>query len=178
MKLLQRKLASPIGDMLLVTDEAGCVRALDFEGYQAHLHRLLHLHYGNYELRDSAQNSDVATRLQRYFSGDLHALDDIAVANNGSALQQQAWAALRQIPPGHVLSYSELAAQLGRPKAARMVGGINASNPVAIIVPCHRVVAKNGDLRGYAWGLERKRWLLAHEGAEHHKYGLARLTGA
>lgn len=174
MRLLQNKIPSPIGEMLLITDEQETVRALDFDGYQPHLHQLLQRHYGDYSLTDAAHDSDIARRLQRYFSGDLGALEDIRVATNGSPFQQQVWSALRKIPPGQVLSYSDLAAQLGQPKAARTVGGANATNPIAIIVPCHRIIAKNGNLTGFAWGLERKRWLLTHERAVLHYKSTAR----
>lgn len=167
MKLLQQTISSPMGDMLLVTDEQDRMRALSFATEPARLHRLLRQHHGDYELVVAAHKSAAISRLQAYFCGDLQALDDIVVASGGSAFQQQVWAALRQIPPGHMLSYGQLAARLGHPSGARAVGSANASNPIAIVVPCHRLVANNGDLRGYAWGLERKRWLLAHEGAEY-----------
>lgn len=166
MKLFQHKIASPLGAILLITDEQGRVRALDFDDHPAHLKRLLQEHYGDYDLAEAQQKSDVEPKLQRYFSGELHALDSVTVAADGSAFRQQVWAALRKIPPGQVVSYGELASRLGKPKAAREVGGANAANPIAIIVPCHRVVAWDGNLRGFAWGLERKRWLLAHEGAD------------
>ena len=86
---------------------------------------------------------------------------------NGTPFQLQVWAALRQIPAGATRSYGQLARDLGLedPRAAIDIGVANAANPIAIVIPCHRVIAANGELRGYAWGLERKRWLLEHEKA-------------
>ena len=83
----------------------------------------------------------------------------------GTEFQREVWAALRTIPPGRTLSYGDLAKKIGRPTAVRAVGAANGANPVSLVVPCHRVIAADGTLGGYGWGLERKRWLLAHEGA-------------
>src|SRR5580658_1788173 len=106
-----------------------------------------------------------ASRLEAYFAGELGALDEIPVETGGTEFQRAVWTGLRQIPTGTVTSYGDLAASLGRPKACRAVGYANSLNPVAIVLPCHRVIGKNRTLTGYAGGLERKRWLLAHEGA-------------
>ena len=83
----------------------------------------------------------------------------------GTAFQREVWAALRTIPTGETTTYGRLASQLGRPKAMRAVGMANGANPISIIVPCHRVIGANASLTGYGGGLERKRWLLRHEGA-------------
>ncbi len=109
----------------------------------------------------------VAERLDRYFAGELDAIDDIAIAPQGSPLQGAVWRAVRQVAPGQVTSYGALAARLGHAdrRMARSIGTANAANPIAIVIPCHRVIGKDGSLRGYAWGLERKRWLLGHERA-------------
>lgn len=109
----------------------------------------------------------VGDRLGRYFAGELDALDGLDVAPPGSRLQRAVWAAVRQVPAGQVVSYGELARRLGYAGhgMARSVGTANATNPVALVVPCHRVIGKDGSLRGYAWGLARKRWLLDHERA-------------
>ena len=103
-------------------------------------------------------------RLRAYFRGDLAAIEGIAVDAAGTPFQRQVWRLLRQIPVGSTASYGELAARLGKPSASRAVGMANARNPVAVVVPCHRVIGANGTLTGYAGGLERKRWLLRHEG--------------
>jgi methylated-DNA-[protein]-cysteine S-methyltransferase len=104
--------------------------------------------------------------LQRYFAGDLAALDTVAVELNGTAFQKQVWQALRRIPHGTTISYAELARRVGTVSAVRAVGSANGANPVAVIVPCHRVIGSDGSLTGYGGGLERKKWLLEHEGCQ------------
>jgi len=167
MKLLLSKIASPLGELLLATDAEDQVRALDFADHRARLTRLLHEHYGTYELIEAPAPATIVAALHRYFEGHVTALDEITVATAGSDLQRQVWNALRQIPAGETTSYGAIARKLGfqDPRVAIEVGAANGSNPVAIIVPCHRVIAKNGDLKGYAGGPHRKRWLLEHEGA-------------
>jgi methylated-DNA-[protein]-cysteine S-methyltransferase len=155
---------TPIGPALLVTDTEGTVRALDFADYEPRMMRLLRLHYGQTTPRPGPAPSSVKERLTRYFTGDLAALDEIPCATNGTTFQRRVWAALRTIKPGTTLSYGRLAAQLGHPRAPRAVGLANGANPIAIIVPCHRVIGANGTLTGYGGGLPRKQWLLAHEG--------------
>ncbi len=102
-----------------------------------------------------------ADRLRAYFEGDLGAIDDLAVDPGGTDFQRAVWALLRKIPAGETRSYGELAAQLG--SGARAVGTANARNPVGVVIPCHRVIAAGGALSGYAWGPDRKQWLLDHE---------------
>ena len=84
-------------------------------------------------------------------------------APEGTAFQRQVWAALSEIPYAETLSYRDIAGELGRPQSSRAVGQANGRNPISVIVPCHRVIAADGTLGGYGWGLERKRWLLDHE---------------
>lgn len=109
--------------------------------------------------------SGMADALRRYFDGDLEAIADLPVRfDRGTPFQQEVWAALRTIPLGETISYAELAEMVGRPTGYRAVGSANGQNPVGIVVPCHRVIAADGTLGGYAGGLDRKRWLLAHEG--------------
>ena len=103
----------------------------------------------------------VSDRVRAYFAGDVHALDEVAVDPDGTPFQQRVWAALRTIPPGKTRTYGELARQLGT--HPRAVGAANGRNPVCLAIPCHRVIASDGKLCGYAWGEERKRWLLEHE---------------
>jgi methylated-DNA-[protein]-cysteine S-methyltransferase len=102
--------------------------------------------------------------LDEYFAGRLDALDEIACQADGTPFQQAVWQALRSIPAGRTLSYGALAQNLGNPKAVRAVGLANGANPIPIVIPCHRVIGSDGSLTGYGGGLERKRWLLAHEG--------------
>lgn len=105
------------------------------------------------------------TAVEAYFAGDVAALDGLSVRTGGTAFQREVWAALRAIPPGETRTYGQQASAIGRPRAVRAVGLANGQNPIAVIVPCHRVVGAGGALTGYAGGMERKRWLLAHETA-------------
>jgi methylated-DNA-[protein]-cysteine S-methyltransferase len=156
---------SPIGVIRLVTDEQGALRALDFEDHEARNLALLRRQYGSAEMTNGKAPRQISQALADYFEGDLAALDRIEVATAGTAFQEAAWAALRAIPPGATRSYSQQAAAIGRPKAVRAVGLANGSNPVGIVNPCHRVIGASGALTGYGGGIERKRWLLEHEGA-------------
>jgi methylated-DNA-[protein]-cysteine S-methyltransferase len=112
---------------------------------------------------DAGSASPVKQALLEYFDGDLRAIDRIPVAPQGSEFQLSVWRELRRIPPGATVTYSQLAMQLGRSSATRAVGRANATNPIGLIVPCHRVVGYDGSLTGYGGGLDRKRWLLDHE---------------
>lgn len=167
MKLFLSQLDSPLGAMLLVTDAQHIVRALDFADHKARLHRGLRAHYGEVELVEIPAPAEIVDALARYFAGELEAVDSLRTQTAGSELQRQVWAALRRIPASTTTTYGKLAKELGfdDPRAAIDVGAANGANPIAIIVPCHRVIASNGDLKGYAWGLDRKRWLLEHEKA-------------
>ncbi len=159
------RIPSPVGTILLVVDGDGRLRALDFETHEARMRRLLGRHYGGhgYALRDGAAPGVVAAGLAAFFAGDLAAVDALDVATNGSPFQRRVWTALRAIAPGTTTTYGALAGALGQPTAARAVGLANGANPIAIVVPCHRVVGADGSLTGYGGGLERKEWLLAHE---------------
>lgn len=163
MQLLLNHRPSPIGTMLLVWDVEGNLRALDFHDYEERMHRLLRRHYGTYELTNAQLPASIGDALDRYFSGDLTSIDTIKVATGGTPFQRQVWASLRSIQPGQPASYGGLAAQLGRATASRAVGLANGANPIAIVVPCHRVIGASGALTGYGGGLHRKRWLLEHE---------------
>lgn len=116
--------------------------------------------------REALAHLDLAERaLREYFAGERRDFEDLALAPQGSAFQRRVWRALRDIPFGHTASYGEVARRVGREGGARAVGAANHDNPIGIVVPCHRVIGSDGRLTGYAGGLERKRWLLAHEGA-------------
>ena len=163
MQLQLERRAYPLATLLIVTDSAGALRALDFEDYEPRLRRLLTRYYGDYVLTEGAAPPAVTKALDAYFAGDLTAVDRLPTATAGTEFQRSVWKALRQIPAGATLSYGALAAKLGKPGASRAVGLANGSNPVAIVVPCHRVIGANGSLTGYAGGVERKTWLLEHE---------------
>ncbi len=160
------RLPSPIGVLLAACDDDGTLRALDWEDHLPRMRALLRLQYGPAAAFAEAEAPPALRQaLAAYFDGALTALDGIAVATRGTPFQRQVWAALRQIPAGSVLSYGALAARIGRKAAVRAVGAANGANPISIIVPCHRVIGADGTLTGYGGGIERKRWLLAHEGA-------------
>jgi methylated-DNA-[protein]-cysteine S-methyltransferase len=165
--LLTERLGTPIGTMLLLTDEQHRVRVLDWDDQAARVTRLLRLHYGDdgATLVDSASRSSALQSLEAYFDGDVRIIDTVPVETGGTPFQRSVWTALRRIPAGRTVSYGELAAAIGRPRAVRAVGMANGSNPVSIIVPCHRVIGSDASLTGYGGGLARKQWLLDHEGA-------------
>jgi methylated-DNA-[protein]-cysteine S-methyltransferase len=164
-RLLLDRLATPIGEALLVTDEAGYVRALDWADRDIAMARLLRLHYGTMKPEPGAAPGAVKRCLNRYFGGETGCLTQIAWRTAGTAFQRAVWAGLTAIAAGETLSYGGLAARLGCPGAVRAVGRANGSNPISLVVPCHRVIGADGLLTGYGGGLHRKRWLLGHEGA-------------
>jgi methylated-DNA-[protein]-cysteine S-methyltransferase len=164
MELYFDKVASEIGDIVLVTDGESLV-ALDYADYEPRMLKLLKARYGAFELKQVDNPGGFSDRVKAYLAGEFSSLDNIPVNTGGTPFQQAVWQALRTIPVGAVVSYKELAQRVGRPTAYRAVGMTNSRNPVAIVLPCHRVVGSNAALTGYAGGLERKRWLLLHEGA-------------
>jgi methylated-DNA-[protein]-cysteine S-methyltransferase len=159
------RMATPIGDALIVTDEAGSVRALDWDDRKSSMMRLLRLHYGSMTPEPGAAPAKITRTLRDYFEGNINCLATIEWRTAGTPFQRAVWAALTTIAPGQTLGYGALAARLGWPNAARAVGLANGSNPISLIVPCHRVIGADGCLTGYGGGIERKRWLLNHEGA-------------
>ncbi|WP_309232552.1 methylated-DNA--[protein]-cysteine S-methyltransferase [Cylindrospermum sp. FACHB-282] len=164
MQLLIDKINSEIGTILIVSDgEKLC--AVDFVDSELRMIKLLQRRYGNFTFLDVKDPQSFSSRIRAYFKGDEQSLDDIPVNTGGTAFQQQVWLTLRTIPWGKTISYGELAKKIGKPTACRAVGLANSLNPVAIVLPCHRVIGTNAALTGYAGGLERKRWLLHYEGA-------------
>jgi len=164
MRLSLDRIPSPLGEILLVF-EGELLRALDFHDYEPRMQRLLRLHYGPVDLVSEATPATLRQPVDRYFEGDFAALDGIRTATGGTAFQREVWSALREIPAGETLGYGRLAAMIGRPQAFRAVGAANGANPIAIVVPCHRVIGADAALTGYGGGLSRKAWLLAHEKA-------------
>jgi methylated-DNA-[protein]-cysteine S-methyltransferase len=158
------RLETPIGTALLVTDADGALCALDWEDHEPRLRQLLRLQYGATILQHVSAPDDIRAALTGYFTGDLVALNRIKWRVAGTPFQRKVWTALRTIPAGSTMSYGALAAQLDMPRAVRAVGHANGSNPISIVVPCHRVIGADGSLTGYGGGLARKRWLLQHEG--------------
>jgi methylated-DNA-[protein]-cysteine S-methyltransferase len=160
------RLDTPTGPMLIVTDAEDRLRALDWEDYEPRMNRLLERHYGRDTIRllERTHPSPARGALEAYFDGELNALNDLATATAGTEFQRRVWDALRRIPVGRIISYGTLAGWIGQPAATRAAGCANGSNPIAIVVPCHRVIGANGSLTGYGGGLQRKHWLLVHEG--------------
>jgi methylated-DNA-[protein]-cysteine S-methyltransferase len=158
------RLATPIGTALLVSDADGVLRALDWEEHESRMRELLRLQYGAVSLREARAPEAIRTALSGYFKGDLDRLGAIPWRVGGTAFQRKVWTALPNIPAGTTMSYGALAAQLDVPKAMRAVGHANGANPLSVVLPCHRLIGAGGSLVKYGGGLERKRWLLAHEG--------------
>ena len=148
------RLATPIGVALLVTDADGVLRALDWEDYEPRMKELLRLQYGAVVLNEARAPRDLRTALSGYFKGDLDRLQQIEWRVAGTPFQQKVWKALPKIPAGTTMSYGALAAKIGLPKAIRAVGHANGSNPISVVVPCHRLIGANGSLVKYGGGLD------------------------
>jgi methylated-DNA-[protein]-cysteine S-methyltransferase len=157
--------AKPLGRARIPRRDGRLLR-LAFEEHRPAVDRALPRRLGGLAPTTSAEPSELGLRLDAYFAGELAALDALAVELVGTPFQCALWRRLRTIPAGATASYGELARALGVPKAGRAVGAANGANPLWLGVPCHRALGANGALTGYAGGLERKRWLLAHERAE------------
>jgi methylated-DNA-[protein]-cysteine S-methyltransferase len=159
------RIDSAIGTLLLITKrERLC--ALDYRGYDHRMNAFLAARFGSYALHDADDPGGTTSAVRAYLGGDLRALDVLAVDTGGTPFQESVWAELRRIPAGTTITYGELARRVGQPSASRAVGHANSLNPVAIVVPCHRVIGADATLTGYAGGLDRKRWLLEHEGVQ------------
>ncbi len=155
---------TPVGDLVVLVDDDGAVVASGFSDLDDVVGRLAPDLAGR-GVRRCAESGGVGAAVRAWLAGDLRALDAVAVRQPGGPFLQQAWAAMRRIPPGTTWTYAELAAQAGRPAAVRAAGSACARNLVAPFVPCHRVVRSDGTLGGYFYGLPAKEWLLRHEGA-------------
>ncbi len=181
--LVSETIETPLGELEIITDLQGQLRALEWADFHHRLMQLLARHYGpeissalispqimnsdakkGFSLTQDSVDVSVRQRIQDYFAGDLHAIDTLPVATAGTEFQRRVWQMLRTIPCGQIMTYGQMAAQLGNPGASRAVGLANGSNPISVVVPCHRVIGSNGTLTGYAGGVERKKWLLIHEG--------------
>jgi methylated-DNA-[protein]-cysteine S-methyltransferase len=166
LRLFIDRIHTPIGEMLLVADQDGHLRAVDWSDHETRMRRLLRLHYGEkgFSLEAARNPHGLSNMMGDYFAGDLKAIEAAPVETAGTRFQREVWRALREIPCGTTISYAQLAGWIGRPTSVRAVGLANGANPVGIVVPCHRVIGSGGSLTGYGGGVERKRWLLEHEG--------------
>jgi methylated-DNA-[protein]-cysteine S-methyltransferase len=159
------RLTTPIGVALLVTDERGMLRAFNWTDYEPAMRAWIGRHYPKAELVEGRAPGLVRGAFEAYFRGDAEALAPVPWKASGTPFQLQVWNALCAIPAGETISYATLARRIGRPSAVRAVGHANGANPVAVVVPCHRVIGTNGSLTGYGGSLPRKKWLLEMEGA-------------
>lgn len=164
--------ATPPGPFTLLADGSGVIWAAGFADSAAPLTAALRRPV---QVRGRTTLGAASAALRAYFDGDVHALDALPVARPGNGFVQAARDAMRTIPPGATLSYQALAARCGSPRAVRAAGSACAGNPVALVVPCHRILRSDGRLGGFLWGLETKRWLLAHE-ATHAQPARARVA--
>lgn len=161
--LARSELETPLGRLLLFATVRGlCLAA--FEDGWVRRRRVLERRFGTVE--GAPAPLEAVGLLRDYFDGDLDALDRIRVDPGGTLFQARVWRQLRGLPAGRTATYGQLAGRLGSPRASRAVGAANGANPVAVVIPCHRLVGANGDLTGYAFGVRRKRWLLRHEGVD------------
>lgn len=153
---------SPLGELLVASTERGVCAVSFGEGQAASLEWLKGLYPDEEPVLDAAGLAGVLAELAAYFAGDRQAFT-FDLDPKGTPFQLKVWEALRAIPYGRTWTYKELAERVGSPNGSRAVGLANRSNPIGIVVPCHRVVGADGSLVGYAGGLEAKRWLLSHE---------------
>jgi methylated-DNA-[protein]-cysteine S-methyltransferase len=167
LQLLMDRVDTPLGELFVVADSDGNLRLTMWADSEPRLRPALELQYGKngFTLGPGRNPSGQTAAIQHYFAGELTAIDSLPVQTAGTPFQREVWHALREIPCGTTVSYAALARRIGRPNAVRAVGLANGSNPVGIVVPCHRVIGSDGSLTGYGGGIERKRWLLRHENA-------------
>ena len=173
MQLFRTILPTPLGEMLALASEGGLC-ALEFTTVQGRargeerLTRLdarLERWFPPHEIvdRETAPIAKARRWLTGYFSGEGADITGIPLDMRGAPFERRVWQALQAIPPGQTTSYGAIAQSLGSPGASRAVGAANGANPIAIIVPCHRVIGSSGSLTGYGGGLDRKVWLIDHE---------------
>ena len=162
--LMTRTLPSPLGTLLLAWNENG-LYALEFGDHEKRMTRFFEKHGLTTRKASLIDPNPYTPALKRYFAGETNALSDLPVVLVGTPFQLKVWDALRAIPVGTTTSYGALSTSIGHAGAARAVGTANGQNPIGLVVPCHRVIGVGGSLSGYAGGVERKQWLLTHEGA-------------
>ena len=164
-QLFVDRMTTPLGEAILVVDGEGVLRAFDWATHEARMALLLRRQNPPTQLQSGSAPARLRAALAAYFEGAVTSLEGLAWRTGGTAFQREVWRALCTIPPGQTVCYKDLALRIGRPRAVRAVGLANGANPIGIVVPCHRVIGANGTLTGYGGGLDRKRWLLAHEQA-------------
>ncbi len=155
--------ATPLGRLYLVVDDREAIHVAFWEEQQLAARQHWHRWYRNVPWPAEGQGTMITEQVQRYFSVHPTCLDGVAVKPRGTTFQQKVWAALRAVPFGHPIRYGELGERVATRAAARAVGAALHRNPITLIVPCHRVIAANGWIGGYAGGVQRKLWLLDYE---------------
>lgn len=163
MRLVVDEMRSPVGVLYLVSRGAALC-GLAFEDRWQRERAALGRRFGGVTL-ESGKAPAIRQALDEYFAGNIGGIERIAVDPGGTAFQERVWTELRRIPAGSTRTYADIASAIGQPTATRAVGMANGRNPVAIVIPCHRVIGASGKLRGYGGGVDRKRWLLEHENA-------------
>jgi len=165
LRLFLDRMKTPLGELILLSDELGNLRAVEWTDHEDRMRRLLSRQYRSTQITmETCHNPfDLTSALESYFAGDMESIQSLPVLTAGTAFQQIVWQSLRSIPTGKTESYGSLAKKLGMAAAVRAVGLANGANPISIVVPCHRVIGSDGSLTGYGGGIERKRWLLEHE---------------
>jgi methylated-DNA-[protein]-cysteine S-methyltransferase len=154
---------SPIGELTCLVRE-GVLVGVEFDGGRGATVGYVRRRFPDETIADVYEAGGVRASFDRYFAGDAGALDGLAVDPGGTPFQTRVWMTLREIGAGTTWSYAELAERVGSPAAVRAVGAANGANPIPLVLPCHRVIGRNGKLVGYGGGLARKEWLLRHEG--------------
>jgi methylated-DNA-[protein]-cysteine S-methyltransferase len=175
LQLFMDRTDTPIGEFFIVADEEGNLRAAAWTDHEERMRQSLRVQYGENRFRvETARDPNgLTSAMTAYFAGELAAIDNLPVRTAGTPFQREVWSALREISCGTTVSYGQIANRIGRPAAVRAVGLANGSNPICVAVPCHRVIGANGSLTGYGGGIERKRWLLDHEGKSRQQLALA-----
>lgn len=164
LELFVDHISTPLGELMLVSDNEGRLRTVGFTDGHARMERELEQSVGAHGALIRARDpGGFSSALRAYFKGDLQAIEGLPLAEQGTAFQAKVWRALSEIPCGETRSYADIARRIENPAAVRAVGLANGANPVGIVVPCHRVIGADGSLTGYGAGVERKRWLLDHE---------------
>jgi methylated-DNA-[protein]-cysteine S-methyltransferase len=161
---LTDRIPTPIGEMMLIARD-GVLLLLEFDEARDRVKREIAARFGDVELQPATNPFGLSDVIKDYFSGNLRAIDTLLTDGGGTEFERSVWAELRKIPCGVTVSYGSIAKKLGDIQLSRAVGMANGKNPIAIVVPCHRVIGADGTLTGYGGGLHRKEWLLRHEGA-------------
>lgn len=163
-ELLSTTLASPIGKLYLLT-RGQMVLGLNLSGFQGLLSSLEPRELEE-KISKGSRADGITEKLNDYFDGDIKAINSVSARQPGGDFSQAAWAAMRKIKGGTAESYAELAYRAGSPAAVRAAGSACAKNKIAIIIPCHRIIKSGGAIGAYGWGVDKKIWLLQHEGCD------------